>query len=114
MPVVTVKGGTLMRCSCGIAPAAFIVPPNRPAHTLDTVPMVNIPPFGMCTSAANPHVASATAAAQGVLTPMPCVPAATSPWMGANTEFGSPTPLTDRQSRALCAWTGVITFIPGT
>ncbi|HXW80261.1 MAG TPA: DUF4280 domain-containing protein, partial [Acidimicrobiales bacterium] len=57
-----------MLCSFGLAPAPLNVLPLRrvliegkPAATIeDMVPMVNIPPFGMCTSLSNPTVASAT------------------------------------------------------
>lgn len=53
---------------------------GKPAATVfDVNPGVNIDTFGMCSSLLNPAVASATAAAFGVLTPQPCtmVPAGT-------------------------------------
>ena len=81
--------GALLMCSFGVAPSALVVPPAKrtmansvPVATIiDTVPMVNILPFGLCTSLANPMVAAATAAALGVLTPMPCVPVTVGPWI---------------------------------
>jgi hypothetical protein len=59
-----------------------VIGPQGPyATTMDFAPMANITPIGLCTSLANPTVASATAAALGVLTPMPCVPNTIAPWM---------------------------------
>ena len=66
----------------------MIVPPEVPvfadmlplATIFDFVPLENIPSFGLCSSLANPEVATATALAEGVLTPMPCIPVTTSPW----------------------------------
>ena len=108
--------GAMMQCSFGAAPASLIVlPTNRlltgtPAATImDHAPMVNIPTFGMCTSIANPEVASETAAAAGVLTPAPCIPATSAPWTP-----GSPTvtignmPALDMNSKLMCIWGGVI------
>ena len=81
MPVQVVTGA-MMTCTFGVAPAPFNATPvgvfasGLPAATImDMVPMENIPTFGMCNTITNPEVASATAAALGVLTPMPCVPA---------------------------------------
>lgn len=73
--------GAMMMCSFGAAPSSLIVLPvnqtftGTPAATImDNKPIVNIPPFGMCSSITNPAVATATTAAAGVLTPVPCVP----------------------------------------
>src|SRR5688572_9680900 len=83
-----VVNGAKLTCSEGVAPSTLIVLPTsgtdaseKPAATImDHLPMVNIAPFGMCKAQANPQVATATAAAQGVLTPQPCVPVIPAPW----------------------------------
>ncbi len=75
----------------------------------DFAAMANISPFGMCTTQANPQVAAATTAAQGVLTPQPCVPVTTSPWSpGATTSTISGRPALVASDKASCAWTGSI------
>jgi len=112
-----------MMCSFGMAPSNLIVLPiNRvmtnqmpDANIMDHIPMVNIMPFGMCTTPSNPVVASATAAALGVLTPMPCIPATTTPWVaGAPTVMLGNQPTLDNISILNCMWGGVITFVtPG-
>ena len=120
-PLVT---SAVMLCSFGAAPASLNVLPVRrvmiegkPAATIeDMAPMLNIPPFGMCTSLANPTVASATAAALGVLTPMPCVPVPAGPWKppSATTLIGG-TPAVCAGAMCNCAWGGVINVtFPGT
>ena len=94
MPQHVCNGATLM-CSFGLAPSTFIVLPinrtltsNQPAaNIMDHVPMLNIMPFGMCSSPSNPTVAAATAAAMGVLTPMPSL---------------------NNTSKLMCTWAGVI------
>jgi hypothetical protein len=108
--------GALLKCSFGVAPSSLVVlPVNRvmtktpDANIMDNKPMVNILPFGMCQSLANPMVAAATAAAFGVLTPMPCIPMTTAPWMP-----GSPTvqiggmPALNDASKLMCMWGGMI------
>jgi hypothetical protein len=115
--------GASMMCTMGMAPSSLVVLPiNRvmtdqvpDANIMDYVPLVNIMPFGMCMSPANPMVAAATAAAMGVLTPMPCIPATTSPWVpGAPTVLLGNMPTLDNTSMNMCMWAGVITFVtPG-
>jgi len=108
--------GAGMMCSFGAAPSTLVVlPENRtltgtPAATImDSKPIVNVPPFGMCSSIANPTVASATAAALGVLTPMPCIPVTPSPWVpGAPTVLIGDMPALDSNSKLMCNWGGVI------
>jgi hypothetical protein len=112
--------GAMMQCSFGVAPSSLVVLPTNKvmtnmvpdANIMDHIPMTNIMPFGMCTSIANPTVAAATAAALGVLTPMPCIPATPAPWItGAPTVLLGNFPSLDNVSQLMCTWAGVITFI---
>ena len=117
--------GANMMCTFGMAPSSLVVLPiNRvmtnqvpDANIMDHIPMVNIMPFGMCMSIANPTVAAATAAALGVLTPMPCIPATTAPWVPgavAPPVLLGNQPSLDNISTLMCMWAGVITFVtPG-
>jgi hypothetical protein len=113
-----------LQCSFGAAPTALnVLPVNRTlassmpaANLLDHIPLVNIPTFGMCSSIANPMVAAATAAALGVLTPMPCIPGTAAPWIpgGAPTVLLGPMPALDANSTLMCTWAGVIKVVmPG-
>jgi len=87
MPLWVIDGA-VTACSLGTAPSQLAVLPHRRAThagrpiatVLDHKPLVNIRPFGACTSPANPQVAAATAAAGGVLAPQPCVPATATCW----------------------------------
>src|SRR3954452_5078743 len=110
--------GAMMMCSFGVAPSSLVVlPTNRvqtdmvpDANIMDHIPMTNIMPFGMCMSPANPTVAAATAAALGVLTPMPCIPNTPAPWVaGAPNVLLDQTPALDNVSTLNCIWAGVIT-----
>jgi hypothetical protein len=85
---------------------------NNPAATvMDYIPMVNIPTFGMCQSPANPQVAAATAAALGVLTPMPCIPMTTAPWSpGSATMKINNFPVLLDSDTCMCNWAGSISI----
>jgi hypothetical protein len=111
--------GAKMKCSMGMAPSTLMPTPKTvitnqmmAANIMDHIPLVNILPFGMCQSPANPVVAAATAAALGVLTPMPCIPNTPAPWVpGAVTVMLCNTPALDNVSKLMCIWGGVIEFI---
>ncbi len=112
----------VLACSFGMAPSVFNATPrpvltsNQVAGVInDNIPMVNIPPFAMCNSLANPTVASATAAALGVLTPMPCIPVFPAPWVpGAPTVLIQNIPALDNTCKLMCAYGGVVTIgFPG-
>jgi hypothetical protein len=115
--------GAMMQCSFGVAPSTLVVLPTQrmldtglpAANIMDYVPITNIPSFGACTSLSNPTVASATSAALGVLTPMPCVPVTTSPWTpGVPTVLESGMPAVDNNCKLMCQWGGVIQILsPG-
>ncbi|QNU66037.1 DUF4280 domain-containing protein [Ruminiclostridium herbifermentans] len=117
-----VCGGAQLQCSFGAAPSCLTVLPKSKvmspmpaANIMDNVPMVNILPFGMCSSLTNPTVASATSAALGVLTPMPCVPAISAPWApGSPTVLLANFPALNNSSKLMCMWGGVIQILsPG-
>ena len=111
-----VCGGAQLMCPFGMAPSVLNVLPNNKtvtmmplANIMDNKPFVNIMPFGMCTSMANPTVASATAAALGVLTPMPCIPLLTAPWApGSPTVMIGTAPALNNTSKLICGYGGVI------
>lgn len=109
--------GAALSCSFGAASVPFnalpvprVVISGRPAGVMtDMAPMVNIPPFGTCSSLANPMVAAATTAALGVLTPMPCVPVPAGPWLNPAPKviIGGQPAISDG-SKLMCAWGGQI------
>ena len=122
MPMHVCSGATLM-CTFGMAPSTLnVLPINRTltsnmpaANIMDHVPMVNIMPFGMCITPSNPAVAAATAAALGVLTPMPCIPVTPAPWItGTPTVLLGNMPALDNTHTLMCTWGGVISVVnPG-
>ena len=123
MPKLVSYGATL-KCSEGTAPSTLTVATTHgtdareqsAATVMDFQPNGNIAPFGMCKALANPQVASATTAAQGVLTPMPCVPVIAAPWSpGAGIVTIREQKALTRDSTCKCAWGGVIEVVePGT
>jgi hypothetical protein len=112
----------MLMCSFGAAPSTMVVLPVKrtfstsPAATvMDNVPMMNIMPFGLCSSLANPTVAAATAAAMGALTPMPCIPATVAPWVpGSSSVMIGGVPALESMSKLMCTFGGVIQVVnPG-
>ncbi|SFM02176.1 protein of unknown function [Paenibacillus sp. 1_12] len=119
---ILVCGGAMLQCSFGAAPGTLNVLPanlvmtSMPiANIMDNKPMLNIMPFGMCNSPSNPMVAAATAAAFGVLTPMPCIPVTAAPWVpGSPTVLVANMPALNNSSKCMCNWGGVIQVVnPG-
>jgi hypothetical protein len=113
---LVVKGAQLS-CSMGTSPSSLTVLPlnattgdgNDAANIQDMKPNVNIAPFGMCQSMANPQVAAATAAAQGVLTPQPCMPMTVAPWTpGSQSVTIGGQPAVSDSCQLACNWAGQI------
>jgi len=121
---IQVVNGAILQCSFGLTPSSLIViPKGLPTSAtgllagtiMDNVPIANIPPFGLCTSPANPAVIAATAAALGVPTPMPCIPVTPAPWVtGSPTVLINNVPALNQTSKCMCIWGGVIQIVfPG-
>lgn len=112
-PVVT---GGIITCSFGLSPGALVgnVPVmfgGSPALTIkDVTPFLNILPCGMCQSLSNPAVASATAAALGVLTPQPCTPMPAGMWVCPGTPLICGVPGLSTDGTLTCAFGGSITI----
>lgn len=114
LPVVS---GAMLQCSMGIAPGTLNVLPanrvtfeNKPVATImDNKPFVNIAPFGLCNSLANPITAAQTSAALGVLTPGTCTPMIPAPWgPGAPKTAVGNMPCLTTDSVCTCAYGGVV------
>lgn len=110
-----VNSGSTCMCDKGLAPC--VVAMGLPTVMTSMTPALNelnaspaaLPTFGMCTSQANPTVATATSAAMGVLTPMPCVPVFIPPWSGTSTTVNlSGAPAVNAMSSLKCSWGGTI------
>ena len=107
-----VTAGALLSCTFGTAPGRLAavsqqlcLAGGKPAAVIrDTGMNVQLTPFGMCTSLANPRVAAATAAALGVLTPQPCMVMAAGTWIPtAPAVLISGTPCLTSDSQLMCA-----------
>jgi Domain of unknown function (DUF4280) len=118
MPKHLVVHGATLKCNQGSSTSSYTVMPGiadakdkSVATVMDFVPMGNIAPFGMCKTQSNPQVAAATAAAQGVLTPQPCIPVVTSPWSPGSSvsTIDGKKALTD-DSKCNCQWSGEISI----
>jgi len=116
MPKLVVLQAKLS-CDKGTAPSSLVLQPVLEgeaggltiATVQDFVPNKNVLPFAMCTTQANPQVAAATAAAQGVLTPQPCIPVITAPWSpGAKDAELQGIAMLTADSTCQCAWSGKI------
>ena len=124
MPGPLVVSNAVAACSFGAAPSKLTTLPDsqvmvegQPVAVIDDYKaVVNLAPFGLCSSVANPVVEKATTAAAGVLTPMPCVPNVTSPWTpGVPLVQVGGLPVVNATCTCTCAWGGAITVtVPGT
>lgn len=110
MGLVVVTGAKLL-CPFGTMAATLMATSQvtvlgcaKPVATImDNAPGSNIPPFGMCSSLANPQVAAATAAALGVLTPQPCTMMPAGPWQTSKpTILVGGKPILTQECRLLC------------
>jgi hypothetical protein len=117
-----VTGTAMLQCSFGVAPMPLTVLPKAQAQVLlpvgaalDKNPIANVPPFAMCRSLANPAVAAATAAALGVPTPAPCLPALPAPWLpGQVNVLVAGAPALTNDCKLSCAYGGLIQIaLPG-
>lgn len=119
---IPVVAGAACMCTMGTSPGQ-VNPTNQMnirvggkpvASIADAAPISNVTPCGMCTSLANPIVASATAAALGVLTPQPCVPAPAGGWICPSSIRVGGKPILTNDGKLICSYGGSISIMnPG-
>lgn len=116
MPLQVVNGAKTM-CTMSAVPSQLVVLPLRrrtaggqpAANIQDHVPITNIVPFGPCMSPSFPPTAAATAAANGVLTPAPCLPNTATPWTpGSVVVTIADQPALRHTDTCQCVWGGTI------
>ena len=118
MSAPVVVSGAMSACSMGAAPASLMFLPSpmvsggtQMGTIANMTPFLNILPFGVCSSLANPAVAGATAAAMGALTPMPCTPMPAGPWSpGSATAVLAGIPLLTAPCLLNCSFAGAVTI----
>ncbi len=111
--------GNMTQCPFGIAPSSHMPMPRhvvsqfgtQMGNITDVAPMVNVVSFTLCKSPLNPSTAALTAAAGGILTPGPCIPAPVGTWipMKPNVICVNAPILVDK-SILLCSFGGAIKF----
>lgn len=114
-----VVAGAKIKCSFGDKETVLTAPVSHGHYLkdkavlniMDFKPMANIFPFGMCSSLANPTVAAATAANNGRLQKMPCIPNVVSPWIGGKINvLVESQPALLNNCKNVCIWCGQITI----
>lgn len=114
-----VCSGAIMRCTFGDKQSRLTVYPDRTvyltdqpmANISDHISLYNIAPFGKCRTLGYPATAAATAANQGKLTPMPCIPGTLTDWQQGKNDYiikGDPALL--KSSFCRCCYGGIITI----
>lgn len=115
MGIAVVAGATIL-CPFGTTPANLVVTSQstvlaegKPVATIADASAANIPSCGMCSSLANPQVASATAAALGVLTPQPCIPVMAGTWTAVQAKcIAGGKPCLTTGATAMCSYGGAL------
>lgn len=116
MPTVVTAGATL-RCSMGSATSALQIPAGRTvsdagkpvAVISDARALVNILPFGQCSSTSNPRYSPK------LRLPPPCTPVFPAPWTpGSPSVKAGGLPLLNSGCQCQCQYGGVVTVVtPG-
>lgn len=113
-----VVGGASIKCSMGQGPGVLnatsqsvCIAGGKPVVIIkDTAPFLNVGSCGMCISMMNPAVASATAAALGVLTPQPCAASVMGMWSPGSKVIMGGAPCVTGQSMLTCAYGGILSI----